>query len=409
MSAARSCPGCIHCDLCVEACPTEAITETKLFEFSFTNRRDAVYTKDELIVDDDGKAKHMPWEDWRPGEDEHTSGWMRATSPGGDADFVGKVGWSSELGYGVRDARGERAVMQLFVFIVAGLMILGGAVGVVIRSHPVHAALSLILTLFGVAVMYVAQEAHFLAAVQVIVYAGAIVVLFLFVIMLLGVDKAEDLQIEPFKMQRKVAALVGGGVIGLVVFAAISSRDNIGLVKPPQSRCPSRWSTRSTRQQHPQLARDLFSDHVLAFELTSVLLVIAVVGTVLLARRGPKGTVGDTDMIAAAAPTTTWYLVLAAVLFGIGTVGVLVRRNPLIMLMCVELMLNAVNLSFVALSQKLDDIGGQTTRVLRAGRRRRRGRGRPRHHRRDPASQAQRHSRRSRGIEGLRPCSTSSG
>jgi len=67
-------------------------------------------------------------------------------------------------------------------------------------------------------------------------------------------------------------------------------------------------------------------------------------------------------MIASVAvPTTTWYLVLAAVLFGIGTVGVLVRRNPLIMLMCVELMLNAVNLSFVTLSKKLDDIGGQTT------------------------------------------------
>jgi NADH-quinone oxidoreductase subunit I len=94
---------CIHCDLCVEACPTEAITESKLFEFSFTNRRDAVYTKDELVVDDDGKPKHMPWEDWRPGEDQHTSGWMRATSPGGDADFVGEVGWSNELGYGLRD------------------------------------------------------------------------------------------------------------------------------------------------------------------------------------------------------------------------------------------------------------------------------------------------------------------
>ncbi len=66
-------------------------------------------------------------------------------------------------------------------------------------------------------------------------------------------------------------------------------------------------------------------------------------------------------MIAVAVPTTTWYLVLASVLFGIGTVGVLVRRNPLVMLMCVELMLNAVNLSFVALANKLDDIGGQTT------------------------------------------------
>ena len=74
---------CIHCDLCVEACPTEAITESKLMEFSFTNRNDAIYTKEELLVDDDGKPKRMPWEDWREGDDLHTSGWMRATSPGG--------------------------------------------------------------------------------------------------------------------------------------------------------------------------------------------------------------------------------------------------------------------------------------------------------------------------------------
>lgn len=93
---------CIHCDLCVEACPTEAITETKLFEFSFTNRHDAIYTKKELLVDDEGKPKHMPWEDWRDGEDEHTSGWMRATSPSGDATFRGVVGWSNELGHGER-------------------------------------------------------------------------------------------------------------------------------------------------------------------------------------------------------------------------------------------------------------------------------------------------------------------
>jgi NADH-quinone oxidoreductase subunit K len=65
-------------------------------------------------------------------------------------------------------------------------------------------------------------------------------------------------------------------------------------------------------------------------------------------------------VIADVVPTTTWYLVLGAVLFGIGAVGVLVRRNPLVILMSVELMLNAVNLSFVALSRQLGDIGGQT-------------------------------------------------
>lgn len=100
---------CIHCDLCVEACPTEAITETKLFEFSFTSRADAIYTKDELLVGDDGRPRHLPWEDWRPGEDEHTSAWMRATSPSGDADFEGKVAWSGELGYGVRPPEDPQA------------------------------------------------------------------------------------------------------------------------------------------------------------------------------------------------------------------------------------------------------------------------------------------------------------
>jgi NADH-quinone oxidoreductase subunit I len=93
---------CIHCDLCVEACPTEAITETKLFEFSFTNRADAIYTKDELLVDDDGRAQRLPWEDWRGFEDDDTSAWMRATSSSGRADYEGEVQWSGELGFGVR-------------------------------------------------------------------------------------------------------------------------------------------------------------------------------------------------------------------------------------------------------------------------------------------------------------------
>jgi NADH-quinone oxidoreductase subunit I len=93
---------CIHCDLCVEACPTEAITESKLFEFSFTNRDDAIYTKAELLVGDDGRPQKLPWEDWREGDDEHTSAWMRATAPSGAADYENRVLWSGELGYGVR-------------------------------------------------------------------------------------------------------------------------------------------------------------------------------------------------------------------------------------------------------------------------------------------------------------------
>ena len=93
---------CIHCDLCVEACPTEAITESKLFEFAFTNRSDGIYTKAELLVDDDGRPQQLPWENWAEGELAATSAWMRATSPSGDADYVGRVAWSGERGYGVR-------------------------------------------------------------------------------------------------------------------------------------------------------------------------------------------------------------------------------------------------------------------------------------------------------------------
>jgi NADH-quinone oxidoreductase subunit I len=100
---------CIHCDLCVEACPTEAITESKMFEFSFTNRADAIYTRDELLVGDDGLPKKLPWEDWRQGDDLYTSGWMRATAPSGSAAFEGEVQWSGELGYGVRTPEGGQS------------------------------------------------------------------------------------------------------------------------------------------------------------------------------------------------------------------------------------------------------------------------------------------------------------
>src|SRR3954467_2085581 len=114
--------------------------------------------------------------------------------------------------------------MELFVFVVSAVIILSGAVGVIISRNPVHSALSLVATLFGVAVLFIAQDAHFLAAVQVIVYAGAIVVLFLFVIMLLGVDRADDLETEPLVAQRPLALVLGGLLgVGLVAVLATST------------------------------------------------------------------------------------------------------------------------------------------------------------------------------------------
>jgi NADH-quinone oxidoreductase subunit J len=177
--------------------------------------------------------------------------------------------------------------MQLLVFVIASIMIIGGGIGVVVYRHPVHSALSLVLTLFGVAVQFVAMEAHFLAAVQVIVYAGAIVVLFLFVIMLLGVDRAEQLRTDNLPIARPLAVIMGLGVVGLLIAAIVSTRDTkplsvgSGIDVAGQANADHDANIR-------QLAHSLFSDNVFAFELTSVLLIVAVAGTVVMTRRDKK-------------------------------------------------------------------------------------------------------------------------
>jgi NADH-quinone oxidoreductase subunit J len=170
--------------------------------------------------------------------------------------------------------------VELLVFILASAMVIAGALGVILRSNPVHAALSLVLTLFGVAVHFVALGAHFLAAVQVIVYAGAIVVLFLFVIMLLGVDKSEDLSIEPFPIQRPAAVVIGASVSGLVIAAVVRARAT--LVEGTPLPAAGDDNIRA-------LARNLFQDHIFAFEFTSILLIVAVAGTVVLTRKEKRG------------------------------------------------------------------------------------------------------------------------
>jgi NADH-quinone oxidoreductase subunit J len=164
------------------------------------------------------------------------------------------------------------------VFLVAGVAILVGAVGVVLSRNPVHSALYLVLTLFGVAVEFVNQAADFLAAVQVIVYAGAIVILFLFVIMLLGVDREENIAAEQLKGQRPAAVVIA--VVVLVEIVVIARVDN--------------WATggHSTGGQLSgpgdnvtKLGQSIFTRYLFPFEITSVLLVIAVEGAVVLARR----------------------------------------------------------------------------------------------------------------------------
>lgn len=185
----------------------------------------------------------------------------------------------------------DATALEYIVFFAATAMMIGGALGVILFKNPVHSALGLILTLFGVAVQYVSQEAHFLAAVQIIVYAGAIVVLFLFVIMLLGVDKAGDLSIEPIPIQRPLAAVMAVGLLGLVTAAVVKAGDSIGTITegtPAQAPGIDVATFENNDSNIQQLAQNLYNDHLLAFELTSVLLIVAVVGTVLLTRKWPK-------------------------------------------------------------------------------------------------------------------------
>ncbi len=166
--------------------------------------------------------------------------------------------------------------MEQAVFILGALICLLGAIGVIAFRNPVHSALSLVTTLFGVAVLFIGLGAEFLAAVQVIVYAGAIVVMFLFVIMLLGVDQTDDVGFEPLKGQRAGAIVAGvllvSGLISVVVFGAVTGAGSANA--EIQAKVPN----------VEQLARSLFTDYLFAFEITSVLLVIGVVGAVTLAR-----------------------------------------------------------------------------------------------------------------------------
>lgn len=172
-------------------------------------------------------------------------------------------------------------MMDLSVFVVSAAVCLVGALGVVLARNPVHSALMLVMTLFGIAVLFVAQEAHFLAAVQVIVYAGAIVVLFLFVIMLLGVDRAQSLELDAMPIQKWAAVVFGAG--SLVVVVALAR----AVDHPVTGEAAVGGAIDGTTPDVRLLARSLFSDYVYAFELTSLLLVVAVIGAVVLARK-PK-------------------------------------------------------------------------------------------------------------------------
>ena len=169
------------------------------------------------------------------------------------------------------------------VFWVFAPISVGSALAMLFQRNAVHAALFLIINFFTVAVFYLVLGAPFLFAVQIIVYAGAIMVLFLFVIMLLGVDSSESL-IERLKGQRVVAIVLGTGLL-LELFFAI--RAGIGL----SAKAPADFDQAVNKGGNAAaLSRVLFRQYFFPFEATSVLLIVAAIAVMVLASRQRRAT-----------------------------------------------------------------------------------------------------------------------
>jgi len=158
-----------------------------------------------------------------------------------------------------------------FVFYFCALVALASAVLFVTRKGPVAAALWLVSTMFAIAGLYILLDAQFVGAVQVLVYAGAIMVVFVFVVMLLNLGKNEITDL------RSLGARLGAGLMGIALLAnlLVAQRNRLPRIAPAPA---------SDNVVEP-VAASLFTDYLVAFELTSIVLLVAVVGAVLLAKK----------------------------------------------------------------------------------------------------------------------------
>lgn len=169
--------------------------------------------------------------------------------------------------------------MSLILFYVFAAVAIGGGLGVVLAKSPVGSLLFMVTTLASLAGTFVLLEAHFLAAIQIIVYAGAIMVLFLFVIMLLnlGHDYQRDLKGGGF-------AVLSFTVVGLV--AGLLARGILGAEGLAEG--PGGAAIDAALQEHGvvgAIAQPLYTDYVVPFEITGILLLVAIVGAIVLAKR----------------------------------------------------------------------------------------------------------------------------
>ncbi len=175
---------------------------------------------------------------------------------------------------GVLAAAGSVSTGEAVTFWILAPVALGGGIGMVLARNAVHSALFLVMTMFSLGVFYVIQQGPFIGMVQIIVYTGAIMILFLFVLMLVGRESADSI-VETLRGQRVAAAVLGIGFAALVVAAlarALSSVHAKGLGR-----------ANGYKTNVEAIAKLLFSDYVFAFEVTSALLITAAVGAMVLA------------------------------------------------------------------------------------------------------------------------------
>ena len=164
---------------------------------------------------------------------------------------------------------------SIFFYLFA-LLTLGGAIFTITRRNAVHSAISLIVSLLGVAGLYLLQQAEFLFAVQIVLYVGGIMVLFLFVIMLVNLDQAaKERQFNRAWMVGLVAVLAVGAEVGYFLYRGKNAFKfaEASAVAPPAG------------GNTEQLANVLFSEYLLPFEIASILLLVAVVGSVVMAKK----------------------------------------------------------------------------------------------------------------------------
>jgi NADH-quinone oxidoreductase subunit J len=173
---------------------------------------------------------------------------------------------------------------EAIAFWILGPTALAGAIGMVVARNAVHSALSLVATMMSLGIFYLIEQGPFLGLVQIIVYTGAIMILFLFVLMLIGRDSSDSL-VETLRGQR-VAALLAGVAFALLVALSLG-RAFTG--RPPKDLA----EVNANGSNVDNIAAKLFTDYLFAFELTSALLIVAAVGAMVLAhieREGPKPT-----------------------------------------------------------------------------------------------------------------------